>query len=645
MTSLRIALTELRRITAGRLPKVAVLAMVLIPTLYAGLYLYANHDPYANLDHVPAALVVEDTGAKDTAGDEMQAGRDVADDLLERKDFDWQEVSREEAEQGVHEGRYDFALAIPRDFSTSLTSAGTADPEQARLQMITNDANSYLSTTIANTVTDKVRDAIATRVSKEATETFLLGIADLRTGLVKGANGADKLVDGLSEAGRGATKLTNGASELADGTDQLADGADTLATGLGTVESKVAPLPGQSRKLANGARRVADGDATIASYGRLAASAVGDVRTRYRDTRADLSDELRAAGLTPAQRTRALRIYDRLGQPLRDADAKAQLVKGKLNKLAAGADAVADGNEQLANAVPRLVQGISQAHDGATRLATGADRLGEGADRLETGASRLDTGVGKLRQGAVKLRNGLRNGAEQVPSMDAQARTRVASTIGDPVDVRSSSQAEAATYGAGLAPFFLALSAWIGGYVLFMLVRPLSQRALAANQTPLRVALGGWFPPMLIGLLQMVVVLGVVTFALDVTPVHIPTTLLFLMLTSAAFIAIVHALNALLGSAGQFLGLVLMVLQLVTCGGTFPWQTIPEPLYVLHHLLPMSYAVDGLRQLMYGGLEARVLTDVLVIAAWGLAALLVTSRVARKQRVWSAKRVRPELVL
>ncbi len=103
MTSLRIALTELRRITAGRLPKVAVLAMVLIPTLYAGLYLYANHDPYANLDHVPAALVVEDTGAKDTAGDEMQAGRDVADDLLERKDFDWQEVSREEAEQGVHE--------------------------------------------------------------------------------------------------------------------------------------------------------------------------------------------------------------------------------------------------------------------------------------------------------------------------------------------------------------------------------------------------------------------------------------------------------------------------------------------------------------------------------------------------------------
>lgn len=645
MTSLRIALTELRRITAGRLPKVAVLAMVLIPTLYAGLYLYANHDPYANLDHVPAALVVEDSGAKDTAGEEMRAGREVADNLLERRDFDWQEVTREEAVEGVHEGRYDFALAIPKDFSRSLTSAGTTDPEQARLQMITNDANSYLSTTIANTVTDKVRDAIASNVSEQASSSFLIGIADLRDGLLKGANGADRLVNGLTEARNGSKKLTNGADKLAQGAGDLSDGADTLADGLDTIETKVSSLPQQTRKLATGARQVADADATIASYGRLAATAVGDVRTNHRQNRATLVQELRSMGLTADQRQRILTLYDKVGQPIKDADTKAKDVRNKLNKLATGADSVADGNEKLANAVPKLVTGVSDAHDGATKLADGADRLSEGAGQLKDGSTDLHAGLVKLRKGAVKLRNGLRDGADQVPTMDAKTRKQVASTIGDPVDVRSSSQAEAATYGAGLAPFFLSLAAWIGGYVLFMLVRPLSSRALAANQTPLRVALGGWYPPMLIGLAQMAVVLGVLTLALDVKPVHVPTTLLFLMLCSAAFIAIIHALNALLGAAGQFLGLVLMVLQLVTCGGTFPWQTIPEPLYFLHHLLPMSYAVDGLRQLMYGGMEARVLTDVLVIAAWGVAALLVTSRVARKQRVWSVKRVRPELVL
>ena len=46
MTALRMALSELRRLTAGRLPKLAVVALLLVPVLYGGLYLYANHDPY-----------------------------------------------------------------------------------------------------------------------------------------------------------------------------------------------------------------------------------------------------------------------------------------------------------------------------------------------------------------------------------------------------------------------------------------------------------------------------------------------------------------------------------------------------------------------------------------------------------------------
>jgi putative membrane protein len=126
---------------------------------------------------------------------------------------------------------------------------------------------------------------------------------------------------------------------------------------------------------------------------------------------------------------------------------------------------------------------------------------------------------------------------------------------------------------------------------------------------------------------------------------NVPGTFVFLLLMSATFVAIVHALNAWLGPAGQFLGLVLMVLQLVTAGGTFPWQTIPEPLYVLHHALPMSYAVDGLRQLMYGGLSGLVLRDTLVLLAWLAAAVLATSLAARRQRVWSLKRIQPELAL
>ena len=75
MTAIRMAFNELRRITSGTLPKLAVLALALVPLLYASLYLYANKDPYANLDQVPAALVVQDKGDRERRRVSTPAGR------------------------------------------------------------------------------------------------------------------------------------------------------------------------------------------------------------------------------------------------------------------------------------------------------------------------------------------------------------------------------------------------------------------------------------------------------------------------------------------------------------------------------------------------------------------------------------------
>jgi putative membrane protein len=59
----------------------------------------------------------------------------------------------------------------------------------------------------------------------------------------------------------------------------------------------------------------------------------------------------------------------------------------------------------------------------------------------------------------------------------------------------------------------------------------------------------------------------------------------------------------------------------------------------------MSYVIDALRHLIYGGELGLVAADLGVVLAWLVAALLVAARAARTQRVWTAARVRPELVL
>ena len=708
MTAVRLGLSELRRLASGTLPRLAILAMALIPTLYAGLYLFANHDPYGRLDQIPAALVVLDEGATTTdaesgATEHRDFGRDVADELLDDGGFGWVETSQVDAEYGVRSGRYDAALVIGPTFSADLVSSGEFAPQQASLTLITNDANNYLARTIADQIVGTVRDSIAEQVGTEAADTFLRGFASIHTNLADAVDGADQLLDGARQLRDGLVTADDGAHTLADGAQQAADGAATLdasvgpladaaeqlddgagqlASGLGTLQDRTASLPDRTSALADGAAQVADGNAQVAGYGQQAADAAAQVLPALDTVRGDVGDALDDRlgalvdqGVLTQDQADAVRtdvqeqvdpVLDAQREQVQGAVDEVEGASAQLDRLADGSRQVADGASALAAATPQLTAGIASAADGADRLAAGTgqlveatprlvdgvDRLADGTAQVADGASSLADGTAELRDGSgelvdgvAQLRDGLSDGLGKVPDLDEQTRQDTAETIGNPVSVRNDALASAGTYGGGLAPFFLSLATWIGAYVLFLLVRPLSTRALAAGRSGLATALGGWLTPAAIGVVQVAAMFTVTKFALDIDPVHGVGTALFLVLVSATFVAILQALNVWLGAAGQFLGLVLMLVQLVTAGGTFPWQTIPQPLQGMHRFLPMTYAVEGLRQLLYGGNMATVVRDVGVLAAVLAGALTLTTIAARRQRVWTLTKLQPELVL
>jgi putative membrane protein len=668
-----MALSELRRLTAGRLPKLAVVALLLVPLLYGGLYLYANHDPYGRLDKVPTAVVVEDEGTTLSTGEKLDVGPAVADELVKSKSFDWHRVDRAAATAGVSDGTYEFALVLPRSFSADLASSAEFEPRQANLELLTNDANNYIAHTMANQVVAQVTKAVASQVSETAASKLLAGYSTIHTQVSQAASGAAQLQSGLTSAATGVGKLQTGATQLNTAQKQLSAGATTLATGatqasqgatelaagaskldsgLSTLKRKTASLPKQTKILAEGADQVADGNEKIAATGRQVATASSTL--------------VKDRGFTQTQINEVLAETATLRAPVVSANTKIQSTSKQLNQLATGARKVSNGAAALADATPALTNGISTAASGAHQLDTGASRLKTGLGSLQTGAQQLaagekqavvgqgqlltgvntlSTGVTKLKTGATELHTGLASGVKQIPNPSADQRKAVAETLGAPVTLQNDSQATADSYGAGLAPFFLSLACWIGAYVLFLLVRPLSPRALAGLQSPVRVAIGGWLPPALFGAIQATLVFTAVTLGLGINSAHPWLTAGFLILTSFTFVAILHALSAWFGAVGKFLGLVLMVIQLVSAGGTFPWQTIPEPLYFFHHVLPMSYAIDGVRHLMYGGPGASLGRDLLALAAWFLAALTASTLAARKQRVWPAKKLQPELAL
>src|SRR3954471_2581748 len=112
MKVLTLAGMELRRFLGGRLTAAALAVLAVVPLLYGALYLYAFWDPYGRLNHIPAALVVEDRTATASDGSTVHAGQDLAKELTDRQIFDWHVVDESAAEKGLESGKYQISLRI-----------------------------------------------------------------------------------------------------------------------------------------------------------------------------------------------------------------------------------------------------------------------------------------------------------------------------------------------------------------------------------------------------------------------------------------------------------------------------------------------------------------------------------------------------
>lgn len=676
MTVFRLALSELKRMTGGLLPKLTIVAMVMVPLLYGAVYLYANWDPYGNLDQLKAAVVVQDEGAVTKDGKELDVGRDVAKTLVEGHKFNWQLVENpEEANEGVRNGDFAFALVIPADFSANLASPENFDSaSQAMMSVTTNDANNYLLTSIVDKVTTQVHESVAQQVGLQTANSLLSGYGTIHAQLVKAVDGAQQLADGAATLDGGVGTLKTGTGDLLTGADSLAAGQAKLLTGakslqagavaldngLGQLESQTSTLPADTQSLSNGAAAVAAGNATLNTKVQGSIGTADQLDGAAAAAIGGKLDQLVADGiLTTAQATQ---IRDSLKTATTSpavTDLKKQLAAdaSDIQKLADGSAAVAGGAAKLAGATPALTSGIGQLHSGSSELATGAGTLAEGqnsalegANQLAAGATKLDTGARELKDGSAKLSAGatdlstqLRSGAGSIPDPNDKDKQNAAGVIADPIRVDSVSQAKAANYGSGLAPFFLVLALWIGAFMLVQVMRPLTVRALASNAPAWKIAIGGWLPFAAVATVQALLLYSVVHFGLGLEPSHPWLTLGLLLLASLAFTALIQGIVALLGTPGKFVVLILLVLQLVSSGGTFPWQTTPEPLHIMHQILPMGHVVEGMRHLIYGADLAPLAPIVLGLLGYTLLGLLLAWAAVTKKKTWTLKTLMPEI--
>lgn len=95
---------------------VVILAIALIPTIYAVTFLSSMWDPYGRTDQLPIAVVNDDHSAS-MSGKTLHVGDDLTKQLKDSNGFDFQFVSDHQAQQGLDSGKYYAIYKIPANFS------------------------------------------------------------------------------------------------------------------------------------------------------------------------------------------------------------------------------------------------------------------------------------------------------------------------------------------------------------------------------------------------------------------------------------------------------------------------------------------------------------------------------------------------
>lgn len=381
----------MRKLTGSTIANIiVVLAIAVIPLMYAGLLTSAYQNPTNRVYTISAAVVNEDV-AQDVV---LETGRTehfaLGDELEERLTnppegqdvgFTWHSMSAAEAAREMGTEKIRAVLTIPADFTESTTRVATSEASRAarqKLELRTDDGVNYLAGTLARTVAVNLEDQLTAKGAEQYTDNVLMSIGTIRTGMRDAQSGAGALATG-------ADTLQSGLGTLAEGTTTAASGAARLATGAQSAAQGASRAAAGGSALATGVDRLDAGASTL--------SAGVDQYTAGVDRAAAGAGTL-ASGLSSYT------------TGVDQAAAGASSLSSGVSQYAGGVDQLAGGSEALADGVDRYTAGVDQLHAQMPALESGVTTLAEGANRAQEGAAALATGLSTVQGGATQVASG-----------------------------------------------------------------------------------------------------------------------------------------------------------------------------------------------------------------------------------------------
>lgn len=273
---------EWKNIAKSTWLKIVLCAIMIIPMIYACVFLGSMWDPYGQTDQLPVAVVNKDKEVKYN-GSTMDIGKQLSDKLSKNDSMDFNIVSSTKAKKGLKDGKYYMIITVPENFSKNATTLLDDDPQTMMLTYTTNPQTNYIATKMDDSAMAKVKAEISSTVTKTYSKILFKNVKTLSKGFNTAADGSQKLSDGVATASEGNKTITENLNTLAssalvfnDGADSLVKGLSAYTEGVSTAKAGTQQLDNNSATLNNGAAQLKSGSSQLLSAVKAAEKQLSD---------------------------------------------------------------------------------------------------------------------------------------------------------------------------------------------------------------------------------------------------------------------------------------------------------------------------------------------------------------------------------
>ena len=649
--------TDIRTLSRCFFACVVVVAIALLPSLYAWLNIYSNWDPYGNTGGISIAVASLDEGYTDEDGVYENKGQDVVDDLREATSINWVIVDTEEqAKGGVESGDYYAAVVIDKQFSRNM------------YRMLTDwtgkPAITYYENAKKNAVATKITDTAVETLKRSISENYLEVVID---GIMEQSNllAADLTADDPEAAVKG---VLYQAQDLLHACGRMMDAFET-AGGSGVSESSAAAL---EAAVANINKNLPDG----AQLQQTAAEIQMQLNTALARVERALDRLNSAIGNAPelpsaqqqlrdaaAQLEKAAATLDRWAEDIEmeapAAAEQARAISAECTRLAAKLQALADkptASDLLADCdalvkslrtmvdrIPVTSKALQKELDTvAGQVADtmeGMAALAGDAKAMKTALAETADAVGDtmvlLRPATEKLLTSLESTIDDLEGLttDEYMDTLVNILGGDPavygqyfpemVQTSVNAVYPIANYGSAMTPFYTVLAIWVGGVILSSLIKIHARTEGLIDPKPAELYFGRYLFFFVLSQIQAAVIVTGDLYILKVQCLHPGMLYLTGALTAFTFSLLIYSLALSFGDVGKAIVVVIMVMQIAGSSGTFPIELLPEIYQKFYRFFPFPYAIDAMRECICGMYGNYYWQQIGYLMLFAVAALLI----------------------